>query len=316
MRKFLLAFFLLFTVSAQASEPVRFCRPLNMVSALPYIAEAKGYFKDQGLNITFIKATSGTFCRDALLAGSTDVSIIGGENLMFMTSTPLNVSIFSFLQKSPEMALYVRKDHGITSVKDIKGKTIGWWPGWSYFYTLRLLEKYNLNIGDVHFKIMQAQTMLDSFKAGTIDGFVSWEPWGSNALTAVGDNGLRLADKVYSPSAVLATGNNFMASHPEILEKILRALIQAQQDIKAHPAEDMMRLSDMTGMDKSIMARNWDNYDHTIHLDQTLVQSMVENFAYLKKYEENYKDQPLPDIKKIINPSILRSIDPNLVKGF
>ena len=310
----LLSFFAVLS-SAQAADSVRFCRPTSTLSALPYIADAKGFFEQEGVDVTFVTAANGKICQDALLGGSADMMSTGSDVFIYLAPNNPKFSILATLQRNPDVGVFVRKDHGILKPEDLKGKTVAWLPGTApYFYALRFLEKHNLSISDIKWQAMQPPAMMQGLISGSIDAFIMWEPWGSNAMAQLGDKGLVLRDKDgYRFPAILLSTNQILKDKPQVAVKVLRALIKAEEDLAAHPAEDRAILAKDLAMDDTILAKLWPDYDNHVRLDNETLTIMAKSFAYLQKADDNFKDKPVPDFKKFIDSSVLKSIDPKRV---
>ena len=91
-----------------------------------YVAEAQGYFKDQGLDVEIIQP--GDAGADQLVAsGKADfgISYQEGVTLARTQGVPL-VSIAAIIQHNTS-GFAAPKDKGITSPKDFEGKTYGGW---------------------------------------------------------------------------------------------------------------------------------------------------------------------------------------------
>ena len=318
IKKFLLLGIVFFNFgSAQAAEKVSFCRPNNMVSALSYIADNKGFFKDEGLDMTFVTASNAKLCQDALLSNSADIMNGGDGPFTYMAASNPDVSLLAVLGKIPEVALFARKDHGIQNPQDLKGKKVGWLPGTvSYFYAARWLEKNHLSMSDINWVSLQPEAMMQGLQGGIIDAFFMWEPWGSNALAALGDQGIIMADpQLYSYRSLLLARNDFVKTRPEIAAKVMRAMIRAEKDLEDHGPEDLKILSQAINMDDKLLTRLWPDYNYRVDLNPAAIEIMKQNFSYLIKYDENFKDKSVPNYAKFIDSSILKSVAPDRLKN-
>ncbi|MBS2904915.1 ABC transporter substrate-binding protein, partial [Klebsiella pneumoniae] len=75
--------------------------------------------------------------------------------------------VAQMFQKSG-LLLVSKKDTGINSPSDLKGKKVGNWFGGNEYEVLALLEKYKLN-KDSDLKLVQQDYTMDQIQEGSID---------------------------------------------------------------------------------------------------------------------------------------------------
>lgn len=318
IKRLVLTFFVfLFVFPAQASElhKITFCRPNNMVSALAYIADTQGYFRDEGLDVTFVTTSNAKLCVDELIAGKSDVlaGADGPASYGGFSNHPLKmIAQTSF---NPGTSLFARRDKGIAKESDIKGKTIGYLPGTaSYLYLARLLDKTDLSFSDIHTVALQPPAMSQALQGGVIDGFVMWEPWGEQALKVLGDKAVRLSDKaLYSHRATIVIGKDF-SDRPEDVRSVLKALLKAEAYVCNNPKDSISFLADAVKLDSGLLEKYWGDYEFEVRFDNSLVALMEDNARLIIRDDPNFKDKPVPDYRRTIDASFLRAVAPNRVE--
>tara|TARA_R110001592_G_scaffold68283_3_gene209246 strand:+ start:1300 stop:2889 length:1590 start_codon:yes stop_codon:yes gene_type:complete len=88
-----------------------------------YAAEAMGYFKDAGLNVTLVEGGPTIDPAGAVVAGRAEFGI-GNSNLIIDRASGKPVmAVAAFFQRSPFVVL-MRRDDGIVSVRDLEGRTL------------------------------------------------------------------------------------------------------------------------------------------------------------------------------------------------
>jgi sulfonate transport system substrate-binding protein len=116
---------------AQAPETRKVSLAVGGMSLLYYlpltVAERKGYFKDEGLDVEIAEFAGGAKSLQALIGGSTDVVSGSYEHTISMQAKGQKVIAFVVQGNAPGIALAVRKDKaaGVRSGKDLAGFTIG-----------------------------------------------------------------------------------------------------------------------------------------------------------------------------------------------
>ena len=96
-------------------------------SAPIYVADKKGFFKEEGLSVQITTFTAGRLCLDALLGGKADFAMVADTPIMRIGfANPTNIAILSTIAESDAAIKFIaRKDKGINGPADLKGKKIG-----------------------------------------------------------------------------------------------------------------------------------------------------------------------------------------------
>ena len=109
-----------------------------------YMAQAKGYYKDAGLDVTIKPGGPDSAPEQVIAAGGADVIVdwMAAALAAREKGEPL-VNIAQIFQKSALMET-CRKDTGIKTTADFKGRTLGVWFGGNEYPFLTLLNKLHL----------------------------------------------------------------------------------------------------------------------------------------------------------------------------
>lgn len=208
-----------------------------------YVADAKGYFDDEGLDVNLQNVKSGQDAIPLASSGKLDAVLAGFSAGMFSAiNTGLDVKVVGSMgvadsdTENPASALIVSKklyDEGaIKSVADLKGRKIGALGGagaTSAFYVGMALEEAGLSGKDVEFVQLSSPDIPTAIANGGIDAaFVSAPFWN----LAVDDG---TAVKLWTtPEGTSGTGILYggqFASSPEA-QKFFNALTRAAQDLQ------------------------------------------------------------------------------------
>ncbi|HET8728446.1 MAG TPA: ABC transporter substrate-binding protein [Alphaproteobacteria bacterium] len=94
-----------------------------------YVAQSKGYYKDAGLDVTIDAASTDVTPVQALVGGTADVVIDWLADAL--SSREKGVDLVNIAQpfKNSGLLLTCRKDMGVATTADFKGKTLGVWFG-------------------------------------------------------------------------------------------------------------------------------------------------------------------------------------------
>lgn len=303
-------------VAAQESATrITFCRPNNMVSALLYIAEAKDFFKREGIDAKFEVTTNAKICQDMLVARGADYMTGADGPWTYLAAQNPPLKILAMIQRNPETSIFARKDRGIQNFEDLRGKRVAYLPGTvSYFFLGRVLEKHGLSKSDLKLTAMQPPTMPAALIGGSIDAFSMWEPWGAQAEAGLNDNLINLTDTdAYQYEAFLTAHQDALKTHPDVPVKILRALISAEKFIESHNEEAFDILSMEIRFDEKAFKRLWPQYSHRVRLEDAPLKLMHENFVMLQRDDENFKESKIPVFRSFVEERFLTQIAPERV---
>jgi len=146
-----------------------------------YVAQDKGFFQEEGLEVQLVRIDDFGARRGALAAGELDGSVETVDSLAvgFAQNLPA-VEILLIDQSYGGDGIVAKKE--IQGIAGLKGKTVACAKSTpSHFFLLYLLEQQGLSPRDFALKPMEAGDAGAAFVAGKVDCAVTWEPWLSKA---------------------------------------------------------------------------------------------------------------------------------------
>ncbi len=232
--------------------PVKISNPSPAVSILPfYAAVDQGFFKQQGLDPTVIQM-SGTVAQTALSKGeiqfmnSPSDAVIGAAN-----GFPFKI-VYSAWESAP-WTLVGKAE--FKSVADLKGKIVATnRPGSSpYAYLEAGLKKNGMTVKDIQLLFLTAtQDDYAQLIAGKVDAAVLSPPFDIQAAGQGFHEVLFLGDQLQIPYIGLATTDGYIKDNRKNVVGAIRALLDSEDWIKAHPAEAAALIVKNVGVDQSI----------------------------------------------------------------
>jgi NitT/TauT family transport system substrate-binding protein len=217
-----------------------------------FYAEALGYYKSAGLNVTlnFMNNGATALASGALVIAAMPVTLVAiahDKGVAFEMIAPLSL----YVSTTPDHALVVLKDAPYHSAADLNGKTIGTRDlgNMSYFAARAWLDK---NGGDSKsIKWFELSDPLDvaAMKSGRLDAASISEP----ALTpALRSGDVRVLAPVFdaiAPRFLVAacvTTGAFAQAHPDVVRKYADAVTKAGKWANANPAQSGVMLEKYT----------------------------------------------------------------------
>lgn len=217
------------------------------------IAERKGFFKEQGLDVEISDFSGGARSLQALVGGSIDVVTGAYEHTIRMQAKGQDIRAVLELGRFPGIAVGIRKDKAASykSPKDLKGMKIGVTaPGSSTNMLVNfLLAKEGLTPQDASFiGVGSAASAVAAIRKGELDAISHLEPVLS-MLEKDGDikivvdtrteEGTRALFGGSNPAAVLYMKKDFIDRYPQTTQALTNALFKALKWIEAASPEEV-----------------------------------------------------------------------------
>jgi NitT/TauT family transport system substrate-binding protein len=224
--------------NAQTLIPVRYEEVIRSVFYLPsYIALSKGFFKDEGLDVSMKTSWGSDKGTAALLSGNADIVLVGPETAVYIQKgeSPEKVRIFCGLTATDGSMLVSRQNIESFDWKSLKGKTILSWRVGSMpaLFLEHILRANGLNpIKDVDIiSNLAAPARHGAFVSGTADFATFFEPDVSTMETNgtghfVTSIGRQVGNIDYT---VFMATQSFIAKKPEVVQAWTNAIFKAQQ---------------------------------------------------------------------------------------
>jgi len=284
------------------------------LSTLIWIAEAKGYFEENGLDATVKAYDTGIETKNALLAGEVDVadtvdfviSGLGFEEADIKVLASINTAIIDYI--------IARKDRGISSLSDLKGKKIGIKPGSSAEYYLgRTLIFNNLSLQDVELVALHPPDMPEAIAQGEVDATITWHPHNYHIKNSLGDNAI--AWSAHGGQDVywfIFCKDEFVEKYPGKIERLLKALIQAEEFVIHNNLEAKEIIAGKVNLDLPYIESVWSDFHFVVDLSQSMIIAMEDQARW--KIANNLTDETeVPNYLDYIYYDALEEVKPRAV---
>lgn len=311
-----MALFVALHAGVAAGETLSLAVSHGPVSLAIYVAEAGGLFEMEGLTVKQLDCNSGRDCFRLMAEGSADVAtaaeLVATLNSFSRQDLALIASIST---SSHQIKLVARRSAGITLPAHLVGKRVGTVLGSSAQYFLDSWLLFH-DIDPQQTKVVgfAADQLTASLQRGAVDAVAIWEPVASNALSALGEDGLLLPNpRVYTQHFGLLTTQGTVASREAALLKLLRALLRAERLIADEPERAKQVLMARLGYSAASAQAQLKEHDFRIRLDQALVSTMSSQSRWALR---EHHAKPLTGMESPaspVQPSLLRKVAPNAV---
>jgi ABC-type nitrate/sulfonate/bicarbonate transport system substrate-binding protein len=149
-----------------------------------------------------------------------------------------SVKTFSSMDKVDSLSIVARRDRGILSAQDLRGKKIGTLPKTNAdFFLSRYFKLQGMSKTDVTYvDIGTLQQSVDAVVSGRVDAVISFPPFDKMAQEQLANN--TTVFPVQSRQFVqvlLVCDNDWLRVHSNISERLLKVIDQADEYIAQHP---------------------------------------------------------------------------------
>jgi len=215
---------------------------LPIAACLPYfIGDEMGYFTEENLEVKPIRFETSQQQMDALLQGQIDVitSTATAIGLLVQEKSPNQFKVFGVNTNGTKNALdvlIVKKDSNIKSVKDLKSKKVGSFPG---IQALTLLKKYFRENGldpdkDVQIQEMKQDLHLQALDSGQVDAVLTYEPnatigrqKGISRILVSGPFAIVTVDP--APTGIFAVSKSYIDKNPQAVKRLIEAFNKSME---------------------------------------------------------------------------------------
>jgi NitT/TauT family transport system substrate-binding protein len=204
-----------------------------------YVAKAKGFDKEEGIQLDVIMNEDTVGRHSSLAAGEVDLVGITLDSVIIARARGVPMTIVGQSDFSyGGDGIIASKD--IKTVADLKGKKIACAEGLpSHFFLLVVLRKYGLGPNDFTFvPADDGSQAAQLFTSGRVDAAVTWDPWISKAESLTGGHVLiTTRDTPEVLLGIVAANSELLSQRKDQIYRSQRAWFKAVEFCRQHPDE-------------------------------------------------------------------------------
>ena len=198
-----------------------------------YQALARGYFREEGLDVEIRPGGPGAHVKEDLLTGRVDVIQADSTNTLLQQAEGLPFVQFAAVFQYDPSGILVHADSAVHDFADLNGRTVIARPEWAFLKFLRNKYKITFNTVPQNFSVAAFLGNREALQ----QGYSIAEPYHITQAGGKMPRFLSTWDAGFRAYAVLVTSRKFAREHPAELRAFVRATARGWRDyLEGDPA--------------------------------------------------------------------------------
>lgn len=242
-----------------------------------YVAEAKGYFVDEGVRLNVLKCAIGRLCLRDVIEGRAQLGTVADLPIVLASFAHERFRVLATINTNRnDTKIVTRRDSGIHRAADLVGRKVGTYVGTTAQYALDTVTLFEgadpSRIGLVDLQPGEGRTRL---LARDVDAIAVFEPFAYEAAQALGMQGRVIpVERLYTQTWNLVA----TVARPGIAERdvlgVLRALDKAEGLIRREPAYAKALLRERLGVGAEMIEDSWSALGFELGLTPALLVTL------------------------------------------
>lgn len=202
------------------------------------LAQAKGYYAAEGLDVKFVAARGGVDVAKQVGAGNAVIGGAIGDTPIIARAQGIPVKAVAILGAGSLTQLVSHKDEKIESPRELKGKTVTVlaYTDTTYYALLGMLSKVGLTKNDVNIQAAGPAGVWQQFASKKATAMAGVPDWTVSAMDAGAQVDILPADVYFKSMAqAILASDETIEKNPQLIQKLVRATIKGMKDIMADP---------------------------------------------------------------------------------
>ncbi|ALS24336.1 MULTISPECIES: ABC transporter substrate-binding protein [Paenibacillus] len=251
-------------VDSSGKSIVEFKYPDNPGFDLVYLADELGYFEGTSTRPKYVGAVASPQIIPLVGTGDIDFGTRMVPLVISAISSGADIKVISAggktLEEAPHMKYFVRKDSGITTAKDLEGKTIGFnsFGACAEFVSKKWFREQGVDVSKINFLVVPETKMEQTLLQGGIDLAILHAPLSGKAeknedlVKLWSDYDL---DKGLGGMAPYSVNGKFMREHPEAVKDFVTTIAKTANWVNENPEEARKIIAKRLDMDVEFIDR-------------------------------------------------------------
>ena len=306
---------------AMAAGPIRVTGADYLGDLPTLVADRRGLFAREGLDVQVDYGVSGRDNLRALREGRTDFALMALTPLVLdhLRRGPARhandpVMLASMVHSRRLNHLVAHPDSDIRGAADLAGRRVGLVADTHAAFAWSLYADYHDRTpAGARVVRREPAALADALASGALPAALLWQPWIQRVEQRIGEPLRRLEyGDLYAAHWVLVTRRAAVTEHPRRVERLLRAYRAAIRRIETDPAPALALYAQHAGIEAPLDPEQWRTLDYDLALDWSLIASVQQQIAWARRSGRVASGRPT-DVLSLFADTPLRNIDPSAV---
>ncbi|HEX9445764.1 MAG TPA: ABC transporter substrate-binding protein [Candidatus Binatia bacterium] len=248
------------------------------IAFLPvYVAQERGFFRDEGLDVIFVMFNAGSTNLQALMGG--DVQVMGSAFVETIGGRAAGFDIKNFWGISNLMPFELYSHPNFKSMKDAKGKkfAISRFGSLTDYLTRATLQHFGVHPKEVTIlQIGSTPARFAALAAGSVDASIVWFPV-TDIAKAQGYNRLYDLKGIFPewPYETFAARESWLAREKDQVVKFLRAYQRGVKHTLENKADAVKAIRQYVKIDPAYAPRGYDEYRNSFPMSGAIADKAI-----------------------------------------
>lgn len=300
------------TLTQSDQATIRYAAPLTIAAAPVYVADAQGFWAEEGLDVEVTYFDSGRKALDALLSNDAEVMSVSETPPLRAYLAGSKINTITTVTEHKEAKMTVNQEK-VNAPQDVKGKKIGTVAGTnSDYYMYRWLEAHDIKTDEVEIIKLDAAALSQAFVQGDVDVMFAWEPYNYSASSKISDTAKSWPTELYSGRHTINMNTAYLEDNPEVAKKIIKGFIKAEEYIKNNPDDAKRIVIERTNMSEDALDALWSEYAYKVQIDDQFRNILKEEATWISS---NGDIGSTIDATMMIDTTFLSAVDAERIES-
>ncbi|MBI5441131.1 MAG: ABC transporter substrate-binding protein, partial [Deltaproteobacteria bacterium] len=255
--------------------------PPTMAAFGPWVlAQARGYYAQEGLNVNFVMAKGGVDVAKQVGAGNAPIGGAIGDTPIIARANGIPVKAVAVLGGRSLTQLVWHDGRGINSPKDLKGKVVTTlaYQDTTFYSLLGMLATSGLTKNDLDIQAAGPAGVWQLFAAGKADAMAAVPDWTIAAHQAGAKLKVHSSDEYFKSMAqAILASDETIRKRPDLVRKLVKATLRGMQDIMKDPkaaARDFVNAVPAQKGKEATIEQIFEMYSNYVYAGQKVLGAM------------------------------------------
>jgi NitT/TauT family transport system substrate-binding protein len=281
-------------------------------ASLLYVADELGYFTKNGLELAIRNYPNGAVAIRGMENGEVNLTLSSEFPLVAETLNGEDILIIGSIDRYYGTFLIARRDHGIETIPDLKGKRIAVSKNSvGEFYLGRFLDLNGMDMQDIALvDSLPAQSLIDLAEGSSVDAVVTTRIR-ADPLVQRSEHTYILfpVESNQATYKILAGRSAWVTDNPRAVSRLMQSLTDAGQFTASQPDDARTLVQNRLNLTDDYVQTVWPEHQFALTLDQSLILAMEDEARWMIRNNLS-ENQQVPNFLDVMYPDGMNAVRP------